>query len=102
MTLSGDINGFYGKVNSFSLVPSDNWHNSPLLNISGGPIEVLESKPNGSLDILHNYYRITIIPDKKIVLPENRTGEVKIKKYSSIAGNFCRSILSIFQREVSF
>lgn len=102
VTLSGEVDGFYGKVISLSLVPSDNWRNSPLLSVSGGPIEVLSAKPDGKLDILHNYYRVTIIPDSTTILPENLTGKVKIRKNSSIAGNFLRFALSLFQREFSF
>lgn len=101
-TLSDEIDGFYGKIISISLVPFDNWHNSPLLNISGGAIEVLESRPDNTLRLLHNYYRIVIEPRDKLSIPEARTGTIKIRKYSSVAGNFLRFALSLFQREFSF
>lgn len=101
-TLSDEIDGYYGKVISVSLVPFEKWRNSPLLNTSGGSIEVLEPKSDGTLNLLHNYYRIVIEPKNKFSIPEGRTGIVKLRKYSSIAGNLFRFALSLFQREFSF
>lgn len=100
--LSGEISGFSGKVTAVSLVPSDDWRYSPLLDVSGGPIQVLKQNNNGTYDLMENYYRVIITPDESINIQQGRTGKTKIREYSSIAGNFFRFVLSVFYKESSF
>ncbi len=101
--LHGDINSYLGKVQSINPVPSKIWSPSPLLSSAGGPLEVLKRENNYTFLLKNYFYQIIIKPDKKYVtLKYSRTGNVEMRKYSSIGFNFIRKVIKIIQRELTF
>jgi putative peptide zinc metalloprotease protein len=101
--LHNDIYPYHGKVQSINPVPSKIWRSSPLLSTSGGPIEVLKRENNYTFLLTEYYYQIIIKPNKKYKeLRYSQTGNVEMRKFSSLGFNFMRKILKIIQRELTF
>ena len=101
--LNNDIQPYYGKVVKINPVPSKLWQPSPLLSTAGGPIEVLKQEPNYTFLLRNYYYQIVIQPDLKYTqLKYSRTGNLKLRVYSSIGLNFIRKVIKIIQRELTF
>ena len=101
ITLQNELRKISGKVVSVNLAPIHALPATPLLDIYGGTLNTLPDKRN-SFKLAEPYYRITITPQANADLPVGRTGTAKIYVYSSLFGGYLRTILRVFQKEMSF
>jgi putative peptide zinc metalloprotease protein len=99
IVLNGELRRRGGVVISVSQVPRKIHRPSPLLSICGGRLETVGEK--GEIKFLKPHYEVMISPDAGIAFPCGRTGEVRVRKYSSLGGAAARAILSVFIRESS-
>lgn len=99
INLSGEVSSIDGKVIEASPIPA-RLPPSPLLNIFGGPILCIPG-PGPLYQPMSSYYRIRILAETDRQLPVGRTGIVKIRKFSSVAGDFLRKLLYTMQRELT-
>ena len=74
---------------------------TPLVDVISGPLTTLPDK-QASFKLAEPYYRITIVLQADADLPIGRTGTAKIYVYSSLFGGYLRTILQVFQKEISF
>ena len=101
--LDDSLQSFSGKIIRINPVPTKEWQPSPLLDVAGGPLQVLKKESLNTYLLKNYYYQITIEPDKYYKnLKFSRTGDVQVKKYSSTGLNFIRTIISTIMRELSF
>ncbi|MDM8540474.1 HlyD family efflux transporter periplasmic adaptor subunit [Desulfococcaceae bacterium HSG9] len=101
ITLQNELYKIAGKVASVNLAPIRTLTATPLLDIYGGPLTTLPDKQH-SFKLAEPYYRITITPQANADLPVGRTGTAKIYVHSSLFGGYLRTILRVFQKEMSF
>lgn len=99
INLAGEISAISGKVTGVSPIPA-RLPPSPLLNIFGGPILCFPG-PGPLYQPMSSYYRVRIIADTERQLPVGRTGSVRIRKFSSVGGEFLRKVLYTLQRELT-
>ncbi len=101
ITLQNELRKIAGKVVSVNLAPVRTLPATPLMDIFGGPLATLPDNQD-SFKLAEPYYRITIAPLAESDLPVGRTGTAKIYVYSSLFGGYLRTILNVFQKEMSF
>lgn len=75
-------------------------HASPLLDLSKGPIATIPGQT--PIKLRDAYYRIVIIPDRHSTIPPGRSGQVVIRRYTSIASHLYAITLNLLQKELSF
>ena len=99
ISLTGEVASIPGKVMTVSPIPA-RLPPSPLLNTFGGPI-ICAPGSGPMYQPLSSYYRIIISTDSAKDLPVGRTGNVTIRKFSSIGWGVIRQILATLQRELT-
>jgi putative peptide zinc metalloprotease protein len=101
--LNDNIKKFKGEITRINPVPTKEWHPSPLLSSSNGPLPILKKEGINSYILKDYYYQITIKPLKQYrELKFSRTGSVQAREYTSIGINFIRTVISTIQRELAF
>ncbi len=101
--LQNELKKFKGIILSINPVPLKLWGPSPLLSTAGGPLEVIRKADNYTYLLNEYYYQVVIKPDKEYKnLKYSRTGNVEVRKYSSIGLNFFRRVLKMVQSELTF
>ena len=101
--LNNNIDSYKGKIININSIPSKLWPPSPLLSISGGPIQVLNKSAEYSYTLKDRYYHITIELDSSYDNMEyGRTGTVIVTKFSSIGLGLFRKIFTTIQKELTF
>ncbi|MDD3154209.1 MAG: HlyD family efflux transporter periplasmic adaptor subunit [Victivallaceae bacterium] len=73
--------------------------NPAFFSIYGGSLAVLPDD-NGTYTAVEAYYRVLIAPGAK--LPPGQMGKVKIRKFTSVAGNLLRNTIRVLRRELTF
>lgn len=93
------IKSFRGKITRLNPMAAY-LQPSPLLQPFGGAIPVYK-KEEASYAPVNNSYRVEI--EFKGEAPEiGRSGVAKLTRFSSMAGNLTRKVITLFQRELSF
>lgn len=98
-SLPDQIQSYRGKVVELNELPAA-LPASPLLNISGGPINGTFNE-QGEFIAMTTYYQVKIEFEKNAP-PAGRSGIASLTKYSSVAGNLLRTVWHVLLRELSF
>ena len=101
ITLEDGIESYRGRIISAAPVPVI-LAPSPLINYFGGHIMCYPLPDANLFQPIEPYYKVDIAVTDNASLPPGRTGTVWLRKYSSIGGNFLRSVLSVLQHELYF
>ena len=101
--LNDSIASATGKIISVNRFPVKVSEPSPLLSVSGGPLEVLKKVDESKhyYYLKQPYYILKIKPNDNSI-PLGRTGNIEIRKFSSIGFDFIRKIIHVLQKEMSF
>ncbi len=89
---------YTGKVISINTVPAVFFRPSPLLNIFGGPLQVIRAKKKYELS--RNYYEVEIKLDASQNFNIDRTGFVQIRKFSSVGLSLIKKIFITLNKEM--
>ncbi len=89
------IRSISGVVIAVNPAPVTKSGPSPILSTFGGPIPAIKDKEK--YRILNPYYEVIIKPDNSMELSPGRTGTVRLRRFSSIAGGFARTLLQLIR-----
>lgn len=99
IALNKDLTKYTGTVEYVDSVPLIEWNSSPLLDMFGGQIQVINTISDRFIT-KNRYYQIKIKTEGSI--PLGRSGTANIRIYKSMGYSFIRNIVSPLQKEITF
>lgn len=103
LNLDGTLGKYYGTVVAVNPAPVKIPEmNSPILDIYGGPLSTTRSVEGSTLSFVFPMYIVHIMPDKGVLIPAGRSGEIHISEYTSIGMNVIKKIMNLFRKEIAF
>ncbi|WP_176012417.1 HlyD family efflux transporter periplasmic adaptor subunit [Victivallis sp. Marseille-Q1083] len=100
VVLNRELTRYPGRIVRIKPVPEE-FAPSPLLSVFGGPVLSVPTE-DGRFLPAQGCYEITVALDNAPALPIGRTGNVYLRKFSSVGGNILRDTVQVLRRELSF